>query len=43
MGHEVTFYGVISEERFEKLKGLKLLVCDIDGVFSDGRIYLGNK
>ncbi len=42
MGHEVTFYGVISEERFEKLKGLKLLVCDIDGVFSDGRIYLGN-
>ena len=42
MGHEVTFYGVISEERFEKLKNLKLLVCDIDGVFSDGRIYLGN-
>ncbi|MBU2977689.1 3-deoxy-manno-octulosonate-8-phosphatase KdsC [Alteromonas sp. C1M14] len=42
MGHAVTFYGVISEERFEKLKSLKLLVCDIDGVFSDGRIYLGN-
>ncbi|MBU3020936.1 3-deoxy-manno-octulosonate-8-phosphatase KdsC [Aestuariibacter sp. A3R04] len=42
MGHEVTFYGVISEERFEKLKSLKLLVCDVDGVFSDGRIYLGN-
>ncbi len=26
----------------EKLKQIKLLVCDIDGVFSDGRIYLGN-
>ncbi|MDG1732051.1 MAG: 3-deoxy-manno-octulosonate-8-phosphatase KdsC [Thalassotalea sp.] len=23
-------------------KNIKLLVCDIDGVFSDGRIYLGN-
>lgn len=43
MGHEVTFYGVISDERFAKLKQLKLLVCDIDGVFSDGRIYLGNQ
>ncbi|QJR80244.1 3-deoxy-manno-octulosonate-8-phosphatase KdsC [Alteromonas pelagimontana] len=42
MAPEVTFYGVISDERFEKLKALKLLVCDIDGVFSDGRIYLGN-
>ncbi|MEG3768306.1 3-deoxy-manno-octulosonate-8-phosphatase KdsC [Alteromonas sp. 14N.309.X.WAT.G.H12] len=42
MSHAVTFYGVISDERFAKLKSLKLLVCDVDGVFSDGRIYLGN-
>lgn len=37
-----TLYGNISVENFEKAKKIKLLVCDIDGVFSDGRIYLGN-
>ena len=26
----------------EALAHIKLLVCDVDGVFSDGRIYLGN-
>lgn len=25
-----------------KAANIKLLICDIDGVFSDGRIYLGN-
>lgn len=42
MPHVVTHYGMIEEKTFERLKGLKLLVCDVDGVFSDGRIYLGN-
>ncbi len=26
----------------EKASKIKLLICDVDGVFSDGRIYLGN-
>jgi len=37
-----TLYGEISESAFSAMKKIKLLVCDIDGVFSDGRIYLGN-
>lgn len=28
---------------YEQLRHIKLLVCDVDGVFSDGRIYLGNQ
>lgn len=35
-------YQAISTEAWEKAKKIKLLICDIDGVFSDGRIYLGN-
>jgi len=38
-----SYYGEISKELTEKIKNIKLLVCDIDGVFSDGRIYLGNE
>jgi 3-deoxy-D-manno-octulosonate 8-phosphate phosphatase (KDO 8-P phosphatase) len=37
-----TLYGEISESAFSAMKKIKLLICDIDGVFSDGRIYLGN-
>jgi 3-deoxy-D-manno-octulosonate 8-phosphate phosphatase (KDO 8-P phosphatase) len=37
-----TLYGDISKGVFERAKKIKLLVCDVDGVFSDGRIYLGN-
>lgn len=37
-----TLYGEVSQDVFEKAKNIKLFVCDIDGVFSDGRIYLGN-
>jgi len=37
-----TLYGEIPVSVFEKAKQIKLLICDIDGVFSDGRIYLGN-
>lgn len=35
-------YGVIGSSLCKQFKQIKLLVCDVDGVFSDGRIYLGN-
>lgn len=38
-----TIYGPISADTANKFKQIKLLICDIDGVFSDGRIYLGNQ
>lgn len=37
-----TWYGIIQPELLAKLAQIKVLVCDVDGVFSDGRIYLGN-
>ena len=37
-----TLYGEVTENIVEQAKQIKLFVCDIDGVFSDGRIYLGN-
>lgn len=37
-----TWYGDISEDLFAKFSGIKLLILDVDGVFSDGRIYLGD-
>ena len=37
-----SLYGELSSHIFDKLNLIKLLVCDVDGVFSDGRIYLGN-
>ena len=37
-----TLYTEIYGPLFAKLAKIKLLVCDVDGVFSDGRIYLGN-
>lgn len=37
-----TLYGPIAKTMLDRLSRLKLLVCDVDGVFSDGRIYLGN-
>ena len=36
-------YQPISSDVFNKASHVKLLICDIDGVFSDGRIYLGNQ
>lgn len=32
----------LSEQVIASAKHIKLLICDVDGVFSDGRIYLGN-
>ncbi|WP_416306231.1 3-deoxy-manno-octulosonate-8-phosphatase KdsC [Neptunicella sp. SCSIO 80796] len=37
-----TLYGEIDSRLITKLAKIKLLACDVDGVFSDGRIYLGN-
>ncbi|WP_163934542.1 3-deoxy-manno-octulosonate-8-phosphatase KdsC [Paraferrimonas sp. SM1919] len=37
-----TFYGEINEQAWAAAKKIKLLICDVDGVFSDGRIYMGN-
>ena len=36
-------YQPLSEDAKVRAKKVKLLICDIDGVFSDGRIYLGNQ
>lgn len=37
-----TLYGDVANSVLTKAKQIKLLICDVDGVFSDGRIYLGN-
>ncbi len=37
-----TLYGNVDIAILHKAKQIQLFVCDIDGVFSDGRIYLGN-
>ncbi|MBB1399695.1 3-deoxy-manno-octulosonate-8-phosphatase KdsC [Pseudoalteromonas sp. SG44-8] len=36
-------YQPLSDDASERAQKIKLLICDIDGVFSDGRIYLGNQ
>lgn len=36
------WYQDISERNLAAAKQIKLLICDIDGVFSDGSIYVGN-
>lgn len=41
MAHQ-GFYGSISDDIWNRAKKISLLICDIDGVFSDGRVYLGN-
>lgn len=38
-----TIYGDMTQQTANQFKQVKLLICDIDGVFSDGRIYLGNQ
>ena len=27
----------------EKARKIKLLICDVDGVLTDGKIYIGNE
>ncbi|WNJ96270.1 3-deoxy-manno-octulosonate-8-phosphatase KdsC [Vibrio ruber] len=38
-----TLYGPVTSSIWEVASQIKLLICDVDGVFSDGRIYLGNQ
>lgn len=42
MSQTETLYTKLSTALYNQLSEIKLLVCDVDGVFSDGRIYLGN-
>lgn len=37
-----TLYGDILDKHIAIFAKVELLVCDVDGVFSDGNIYLGN-
>ncbi len=37
-----TWYGQISDDLMARFQAIKLVIFDVDGVFSDGRIYLGN-
>ncbi len=44
MSHTIdTWYGTISAELMSKLADIRLLICDVDGVLSDGKIYMGNQ
>ena len=38
-----TWYGQIPSHLMQRFAQVKVVICDIDGVFSDGRIYLGNQ
>lgn len=38
-----TLYGPVDQEILHIAKRIKLLICDVDGVFSDGLIYMGNQ
>lgn len=37
-----TWYGLVPSELMSKLQAIRLLICDVDGVLSDGKIYMGN-
>ncbi len=38
-----TLYGEVDASVLTIAKQIKLLICDVDGVFSDGLIYMGNQ
>lgn len=38
-----TLYGSVEQTVFDIARDIKLLICDVDGVFSDGLIYMGNQ
>ncbi|MBD1576189.1 MULTISPECIES: 3-deoxy-manno-octulosonate-8-phosphatase KdsC [Vibrio] len=39
----LTPYGQASNQILAIAKQIKLLICDVDGVFSDGLVYMGNQ
>ncbi|WMC12466.1 3-deoxy-manno-octulosonate-8-phosphatase KdsC [Oceanimonas pelagia] len=38
-----TLYGAVTRDVWQRLKDIRLLICDVDGVLSDGMIYLGDE
>ena len=38
-----TLYGEVESDILVIAKQIKLLICDVDGVFSDGLVYMGNQ
>ncbi|ASU23099.1 3-deoxy-manno-octulosonate-8-phosphatase KdsC [Vibrio qinghaiensis] len=38
-----TLYGPVRATILDIAKQIKLLICDVDGVFSDGLVYMGNQ
>ncbi|SUP56483.1 3-deoxy-D-manno-octulosonate 8-phosphate phosphatase [Vibrio vulnificus] len=38
-----TLYGPVEQAIVDIARDIKLLICDVDGVFSDGLIYMGNQ
>jgi 3-deoxy-D-manno-octulosonate 8-phosphate phosphatase (KDO 8-P phosphatase) len=38
-----TLYGEVDASIVDIAKQIKLLICDVDGVFSDGLVYMGNQ
>ncbi|MGL4270513.1 MAG: 3-deoxy-manno-octulosonate-8-phosphatase KdsC [Plesiomonas sp.] len=38
-----TCYGAVERRVVERAAQIKLLICDVDGVLSDGLIYMGNQ
>ena len=43
MTNFTTLYGEHPSQLKTSLEQIKLLICDVDGVLSDGRIYMGNQ
>ena len=37
-----TCYGPVSEDVMTRASKIRLLICDVDGVMSDGVIFMGN-
>ncbi|MGL5031316.1 MAG: 3-deoxy-manno-octulosonate-8-phosphatase KdsC [Aeromonas sp.] len=37
-----TLYGPVARSQYDKAAKIRLLVCDVDGVLSNGLIYMGN-
>jgi 3-deoxy-D-manno-octulosonate 8-phosphate phosphatase (KDO 8-P phosphatase) len=38
-----SLYPPVTTDVASRAQAIRLLICDVDGVFSDGRIYLGNE
>ena len=43
LAQTATCYGPVKQRVLDKASAIKLLICDVDGVLSDGLIYMGNQ